>query len=260
MLIDVHAHLFYENTYSDKDIRNMKLFAILNAGLDPSTNRIVRHMSELYPFVKSCYGYYPENIVRDDSKEIENEIKWIKENNPFAISEIGLDGTYDNLEKQKKYFKLMLNLAKELDKVAIIHTRKAEKEVIEILDSFNYNKIILHCFSGSKKLIEKAKDKYYFSIPANINRSQHFQMLASIVPLSHIFTETDSPFLSPIPNTVNNPNNVKQTLTKIAEIKGISTKEAEDAVFHNFLKLFKNEVRDTIIEQKEYKNNKHDTQ
>ena len=238
MLIDIHAHLFYDMINNSDYLNKITIPIVLNCGLDKKTNRIVRHMSETYTFAKPCYGYYPENIAHDKESEIEEEIAWIKKNKPFAISEIGLDGTYDSFEKQEKYFRRLVKLAIELDIPAIVHTRKAEAKILTILDEYNYKKIILHCFSGSKKLITKAKDSYYFSIPANINRSSHFQMLTSIVPIERLFTETDSPFLSPMRNETNTPNNIRLTIKKIAEIKEMSEKEIEKKIYNNFIKLF----------------------
>ena len=59
-------------------------------------------------------------------------------------------------------------------------------------------KVVLHCFSGKKRLVERgAKLKYSFSIPTAIVRSEQFQMIVDMVPLSQLFAETDAPFLSP---------------------------------------------------------------
>jgi len=173
-------------------------------------------------------------------KKINDEIKWIKSNKPFAISEIGLDyHNGKNKEKQKKYFVKFLEIAKSLSIPAIIHSRNAESDVIEIIEKFEYNKIVLHCFSGNKKLIKKGIElKLYFSIPTNIVRSHQFQELVKLVPLSRILTETDSPYLSQNPGEISIPSDVIESVKKIAEIKGISKEECSKIIFMNFQRLF----------------------
>ena len=68
---------------------------------------------------------------------------------------------------------------------------------IEILEELNAKKVVMHCFSGKKKLIERCiKNKWSLSIPTNIVRNQQFQDMAAMIPLNQILTETDSPFLT----------------------------------------------------------------
>ena len=63
-------------------------------------------------------------------------------------------------------------------------------------------------------------------------------MLVEMAPLNKILTETDSPWISPIPGTINEPSNVAITLKKIAEIKGLDLKEAENIIYMNYKNLF----------------------
>ena len=139
-----------------------------------------------------------------------------------------------NRALQEFAFREFLMLAKELEIPAIIHSRKAEQDVIRIIKEINYKKVVLHCFTGKKSLIKDYKG--YFSIPAIILRSTHFQQLVKIVPLTRLLTETDSPYLSPFKDKPNEPANVVLTVKKIAEIKGIE--EPEKIIFMNYQRLF----------------------
>ena len=105
----------------------------------------------------------------------------------------------------------------------------------------NETPVDLHCFSGRKHLIKRAaKLGYYFSIPPNIVKAQNFQIIAEIVPLTQLLTETDAPWLSPFPDKVNEPAYVRETIKKIAEIKKLTENEVADQIWKNYQKVFGN--------------------
>ena len=265
-LIDVHAHL--ETSRFEKDIdkvierakkANVKI--IINSGVNPKTNRKALDLAKKYDIVKVSFGLYPldalakevesgeaDDFSRDiEEFDVDEELAWMEKNKSLcvAIGEIGLDyhwkefQTEEMKEKQKEVFRKVLNLAKKLDKTVIIHTRKAELDCIEVLEKSGVKKVVLHCFIGRKHLIKRAADNgWFFSIPPVITRLQHFQTLVSMVPLSQILKETDSPGLSPVAGERNEPSNVKFTIKEIAKIKNISEKEVADTIWENAKKLF----------------------
>jgi TatD DNase family protein len=121
----------------------------------------------------------------------------------------------------------------------IIHSRKAEREVLEILEKFKSIKVILHCFSGSFNLVKKGIGLgCYFSIPANIVRSEHFQKMAQVIPREKILTETDSPYLSPFKEKENEPAFITESMKKISKIWKIPETEVEKKIEDNFRKVF----------------------
>jgi TatD DNase family protein len=133
----------------------------------------------------------------------------------------------------------MLRLAKELDKPVIIHSRKAEQDVIDILEKEQMKKVIMHCFCGKKSLVERAsKLDYYFSIPTNVVRAENIQNIVKIIPLSRLFAETDAPFLSPYKDKQNEPSFITESYRKIAEIKGLTLEETKKNIFMNWQRLF----------------------
>jgi len=197
-------------------------------------------LTKNYSKIKSALGLYPEDKLKESDF---NKLKSLVEKNKkniLAIGEIGLDKLEKaDFELQKKVFIKQLDLARELNIPAIVHTRKAEKEVIEILENYNQQKIILHCFSGNFKLVKRAIDLgFYFSIPTNIVRAEHFQKLALEIPRDKILTETDTPYLSPYKETKNQPNYIKETIKKLAELWKISEKEVELQIEKNTKHVF----------------------
>lgn len=195
-----------------------------------------------YPgIVKLSIGLYPEeNLEEKDFIEMKKLI--IKNKKEiFAIGEIGMDFSSEKPDKslQKKIFIKQLDLAQELNLPVSIHTRKAEKEVIEILRNYPNLKKILHCFSGNFKLIKEAKEiGCYFSIPTNIVRSQHFQKMIEVLPKEKILTETDSPYLSPHVNTNNESSFIVETIKMISLIWKEPIEKVELKIENNFKEIY----------------------
>ena len=265
MLIDTHCHLDHHLYKKDikevlKRIHDTPMIAV-TAGIDNFTNTLALKLAE-NKNIFATLGFYPSDALDREgyfkenphaklvsAKEEANFMRKIKTNPKFiGIGEVGLDlFNGKNLEKQKSDFREFIEVAIELDKPLIIHSRKAEKETLDILEEFsklNHEKVILHCFSGKKGLIKQAIEKgYCFSIPTNIIRAENFQYLVEICPLNQILTETDSPYLSPYKNedasfNRNEPSYIKESIEVIAKIKKLSKKEVETAIETNFQRIF----------------------
>ena len=244
-LIDIHAHLesprFKDLNKIIKDAKTAGVKTIIQSGTDPKRNRLTLEISKKFDIVKPSFGMYP---VGNLSVDLEKEISWIKKHEEcIAIGEIGMD--FDNHQRKKHHkeqevlFRKMLALAKELNKPVIIHSRKAEKECIEILKEEKQEKVIMHCFCGRKSLTKEAAEAgFYFSVPPAITRWHNFQVLVENVPLTQLLTETDAPYLSPTAGTINEPKNVAVTIKEIAKIKGLSEKEVAEQIWKNAEKVF----------------------
>ena len=129
----------------------------------------------------------------------------------------------------------------------IIHSRNAEEKTYEILNEYKDEKlkILMHCFTGSKKFAEKLlKFNSYFSASGIITfkNSVDLQNTFKSLPLDRILIETDSPFLAPVPNRgkKNEPSFIDFTAAKLAEIKGIEKSELIKITTNNFNNLFFN--------------------
>lgn len=237
MIYDVHAHMdFFKEEELKSILEDSKIALVISNSVNLKSCEKNLELSKKYPKLKLAAGLYPEDNLRlTDFAKLKAFIEKNKKQ-VFAIGEIGLDKLEKaDFELQRRVFIQQLELAKELDLPAIIHTRKAEKEVIDILENYKYQKIILHCFSGNFKLINHAIELgFYFSIPTNIVRSEHFQKLAKEIPRERILTETDTPYLSPYKETKNQPAYIKETIKKLSELWELSKKEVESQIEQNF--------------------------
>jgi len=247
-MIDVHAHLDHARFEKDLDevIRRFRKEGgkyIISSGVNPATNRKALEIAKKYDAVKVSFGIYP---VGNFGEDINAEINWIKKykDDCIAIGEIGLDYDDDKRraesEMQKELFEKMLNLAKKIGKMVIIHSRKAELNAIEILEEMKMKKVVMHCFCGKKSLIRRCVGHgWSFSVPPVIARLEHFKMLVKMVPMGQLLTETDAPYLSPVVGTRNESANVAVTIKIIAEIKGLTEDEVAGQIFINAKRLFK---------------------
>tara|TARA_B100001057_G_scaffold218853_1_gene219050 strand:- start:1180 stop:1938 length:759 start_codon:yes stop_codon:yes gene_type:complete len=251
-MIDSHCHLDHEPLFNNID-------DILKRSKDVGIEKLLTICTTLESFVKikqlikkdeiiyGTYGIHPHEAknYKITSKSIIEEIN--NNNKVIGIGETGLDFYYNHSDKTEQIisFEEHIKASIDLNMPLIIHSRNAEIETLEIFDKYkNHNlKILMHCFTGSKKFAEKLLDlNAYFSASGIITfkNSSDLQETFSFIPLEKLLIETDSPYLAPVPNRgkKNEPSFVKYTAEKLAEIKNIPPKKLIDATTANFNKLF----------------------
>jgi TatD DNase family protein len=109
-----------------------------------------------------------------------------------------------------------------------------------MLEKSKAKKVVMHCFSGKKKLVKRIQDNgWTLSIPVIVIKLEQFQETVRTTPLAQLLTETDTPYLGPQAGLGNEPKNVSLAITKIAEIKGMTETEVADQLFMNYMRLFR---------------------
>tara|TARA_Y100000310_G_C20485504_1_gene716675 strand:- start:95 stop:835 length:741 start_codon:yes stop_codon:yes gene_type:complete len=243
MLVDVHAHLS-EKIFSDKldsvigDAKKKGVVAIIENGMNVKNNRKVLELSSKYDIVKPALGIHPVDAVK--KFDVEKEIEFISKQDVIAIGEIGLDLFHNSkLEKQKEVFEKLIAVAEKRKLPVIVHSRKAEKEVISMLESSKLKRIVMHSFTGKKGLVKKIEDNgWWLSIPPVVVRSSHFQGIVERVSMSNLLTETDSPYQSPYLDKINQPSYVSLSVKEIVKIKKLTKDEVVKLIYMNFQKVF----------------------
>jgi len=245
--IDIHCHLDFPDILKDLDniiarakVANVK---VVTSGINPESIRQSIDISEKYDNVSLMVGIYPTHTVElVNEGKFDSELKFIKKNKKkiIGIGEIGLDYQEDsNKETQQKCFRAQIELAKKLNVPVLIHSRKAELDCIEILEEMQMKKVIMHCFCGKKSLVKRAADNgWYFTIPTKVTRMEQFQILVKEININQLFAETDSPFMSPVAETVNEPANVVESYKMIAKLKGFEIEHVRENLFLNYRNLF----------------------
>ena len=253
-MIDSHCHLDHEPLLSDlsnvlkrsKDVGIKKLLTISTSFESFSRIKDIVNKDEI---IYGTVGIHPHES--DTNTITKSEIvKSLKENPKIiGIGETGLDYYYNNSDKEKQItsFKTHIEAAIECDVPIIVHSRDAENDTFNILNEYKGHnpRILMHCFTGSKRFSEKLLTlNSYFSASGIITfkNSLDLQKTFKEIPLDKILIETDSPFLAPAPKRgkKNEPSFLDYTASKLAEIKEISKIELTNITTKNFNKLFFN--------------------
>lgn len=232
--IDSHCHLNFKQFDEDRDDvisrTKEKLERVVNPGANPNHNREAKKLSEKHPeFVEFNTGLHP--VYKDDFSKLDEVKQQIIDFDPCAIGEIGLDHYHitsnSSRRRQKQVFEELLGLAESENKPVVLHTRDAEKDVLDILTSYAVEGVFLHCFNGSKELCREAIDRgYYVGITTQVLYSDHVQNLVEEVSLDKLLLETDSPYL--YRGSRNEPRNIIESAEKIANLRSVSKERVLD--------------------------------
>ncbi len=243
--VDSHCHLDFEQFDDDRgkviDRCREQLKFVVNAGSNLEHNRKAVELEERYPdTVIANLGLHPTYV--DDYGQLDRILNQIREEEPAAIGEIGLDYHHvrspEKRERQREVFRKMLELAEETNKPVVVHSRDAEKDAVEILSGHSPEGIMLHCFNGEPGLAEKAAERgMTVGVSTQVLYSSRVQEIAERVDLGDILLETDSPFL--YQNERNEPVNVKESAEKIAEIRSVGTELVVEATTSNAREFFR---------------------
>ncbi|HEY8412708.1 MAG TPA: TatD family hydrolase [Pyrinomonadaceae bacterium] len=257
MFIDSHAHIDGPEFDVDRDevlerAHAAGVTAILNVGTgDPHSGVLERaiDMGRRHERIYTAIGVHPHDARFYDDKA-ESLIKELSEAGERVIAwgEIGLDFHYDNSPRdvQMDVFRRQLRAARDCGVPVIIHTREAEAETIEILQS-EYTgaerRGVFHCFSGSRDLALRALDLGFaisFSGILTFRRADDLRAIAKEVPLDRFLIETDCPFLAPVPyrGKRNEPAYVVEVARCIAELRGLEIESVAELSRQNFETLF----------------------
>ncbi len=159
---------------------------------------------------------------------------------------LGLDRYYIDTEEtnkeQERVLRALLRIATSADIPVILHSRKAERRVFELLLEEGVKKAVFHCFGGKMKLAKEiAHAGYFLSIPCGAivdTPSNQFRKMVDLVPIERLLSETDSPYLGPEKGLRNDPRSVRRGIAIMATVKRIGEEEMRDTIRANFRTLF----------------------
>ena len=166
----------------------------------------------------------------------------------MAVGEIGLDYYWNepDRELQKEWFRRQLNLARELAKPVIIHSRDAAKDTVDLMTEEHAEEIggVIHCYSYTKETAEVfLKMGFYFGIGGvlTFKNAKKLKEAVAYIPLDRIVLETDCPYLAPEPNRGkrNSSLNIPYVVKALAEIKGVEEETVRKAAWENAHKLYR---------------------
>ncbi len=252
MLFDSHAYYNDERFNNDRDeilssMSENNVGLILNSCSSLDEIDDIFAICKKYPFVYASVGIHPHEAENVTEKDMDSLIEYSKQPFVKAIGEIGLDYYYDfsPRETQQKWFARQVDIARELNMPVVIHDRDAHKDTMDILRTHNIKEIggVSHCYAGSVEMAREILDwgmYIAFGGTLTFKKSVRPVEVAKYVPLDRIVIETDSPYLTPEPNRGkrNSSLYIHYVAEKLAEIKGLSVDEIEQATFENAKKCF----------------------
>ncbi|MDR0373976.1 MAG: TatD family hydrolase [Nitrososphaerota archaeon] len=250
-LIDAHIHLSdaeYTGHIDEliADAKNSGITALVTNSLDLATCQNDIRLSQLYPnLVYPALGIHPWNVNVLKENELQETIDYIQtqKGKVVAIGEIGLDYKYEAIWEQQLFvFDKMLRLAETMNLPVIIHSRGTTDKIVEMLPSYNVNKVLLHWFSHPLTALAKAIDNGYFITEGPpVTYSNGIREVVEKTPLTNLLTETDGPVIywkQPYNGQLTRPSHIQNVVEAVADIKKMSIKETAEQIAQNFQTFF----------------------
>jgi TatD DNase family protein len=244
-VIDTHAHLTALDD-PDEAVRGAAeagVTRILTVGTDVPDCRRALKIAERHHGVFAILGIHPHEAGKATADDLAELRELLAHPKAVAVGETGLDWFRDYAPRdgQRRLFCAELELAADLGKTVVIHTRAADADSLDGLTDFD-GKVVLHCFSSPRMLPTALDRGWYVSFAGNATypKAVDLRLAASQVPADRILGETDSPYLAPqaVRGKRNEPANVLHTLAALAQARGEDPADLERQIERNAAECF----------------------
>ncbi len=227
-MTDTHAHLDAcadppHELVARARAAGVERIVAVGSGLDSCRETL--EIAGQEPGVWAALGIHPHQAGDTDAERIDDLRELLNDERAVAVGETGLDfyRDYAPRDRQRELFDRQLDLAAELGKPVVVHTRNADDETAAALERFP-GTVVLHCFSSPGLLPIALARGYYVSFAGNLTypKAEELREVARQVPPDRLLAETDSPYLSPQPRRgrPNEPANVVHTIAVLADARG----------------------------------------
>jgi TatD DNase family protein len=257
MYIDVHCHLTgdeYETLGGvDGVIAQAKADGVARmicSGFDLDSSYIAKDLSEKHPEVYFCAGFHPSELGKYKEGDLEKLKALCQHEKCVAVGEIGLDYHFDDnppKDTQKAFFIKQLEIADELKLPVVIHSRDAAQETLELLKEnarLLQNKGLMHCYSYSAEMLDefaKLGLSFSFGGPSTFKNAKKVWECVQRIPAPLLLSETDCPYLTPVPfrgEFPNQPKHVVPIVKNMAALRNENEETLKKQIFDNAKKLF----------------------
>ncbi|HSB38666.1 MAG TPA: TatD family hydrolase [Gaiellaceae bacterium] len=245
-MIDTHAHLDACADPAEELVARAREVGVerivsIGSGLDScrETLAIVNRNDGVF----AALGIHPHQAAEPDAAAVDELRELLAGSRAVAVGETGLDHYRDYAPRdlQLRLFERQLELAAELGKTVVVHTRAASGETAAALSAFG-GTVVLHCFSAPELLPVALDRGYYVSFAGNVTypKAEELREAARAVPRDRLLAETDSPYLAPQPRRgrPNEPANVIHTVAALAEARCEQQDELEQQLDANATAAF----------------------
>ncbi|HXG55291.1 MAG TPA: TatD family hydrolase [Vicinamibacterales bacterium] len=254
-MLDSHCHLAGEEFTADLVAVSARAgeagvqtaLCILGADDEAEISR-ADAVRSAWPGMRFATGIHPHHagtFAGDASRAIDVVRRAIDASGACAIGEIGLDYHYDVAPRdvQQEIFRAQIRLARERDLPIIIHTREAASDTFRILREEAATRGVFHCFTGDNLMAAEALDLGFhlsFAGIVTFPKAGDLRDVARTTPLDRLLSETDSPYLAPVPHRGkrNEPAYVTRVVETLAGLHGLTPDGMAAHITTNFNRLF----------------------
>lgn len=250
-MIDSHTHLDYADDPADWISRAVAsgVCGMVSVGCGATSIRATLEIARANPdHVRVAAGVHPQMAAAFDMAAFDEVVELARDPLVVAIGETGFDQFRDHgtLTQQDPAFDAQCELARELGKPLVIHSRAAEEHTIAALDEHAADlDVILHCFALTRpEHLDAVLDheRWVCSFAGNLTypSAQELRDAVGRIPLDRLMVETDAPYLSPKPHRgrPNEPSFVQHTLEVLAQARGVTFDEARAATVATAERVF----------------------
>jgi TatD DNase family protein len=248
-LIDTHAHLDEIGNLEQvlAKARLAGVIAIVAVGSDYESNRKVMQLAELYKkFVYPALGWHPWNI---EDSEIDDNLEFIEAHidRAVAVGEVGLDyhkrvRARADKDRQKQVLREVLRVAGAHKKPALIHSRYAWRDALDLVEEAQLEKAVFHWYTGTSSVLRDIVSQgYYISATPAVEYHEEHRRAVKEIPMERLLLETDSPVVYRRGSEFeyeSSPADVLRSLRGAAELTGVSEAQVAEATTANALRFF----------------------
>lgn len=250
-MVDTHAHLTFSDFKADlsETVARAKAAGvdkIINIGTDEEHITKAIELAEKFDGLFASVGLHPHEAAQFSEDLLTKMEEFARHPKVVAIGETGLDffRNYAPAEAQYRVFEAQVELARRTGKTLVMHIRSAFKEAWAVLEKADLGeeKVVLHCFGEGVEEAKKAIEKRYFlSFNGTLTFSKStLPEVIKILPVDLILTETDCPYLAPVPHRGkrNEPVYIPLVVEKLAVILGRTKEELAEITAANASRVF----------------------
>ena len=256
-VIDAHCHITGDEFDEKGGIDGVLARAneagvgiIVCSGFDLVSSKRACELAERYDSVYFCAGFHPSELAKYNEGDLDEIASLCQSKKCVAVGEIGLDYHFDDnppKDVQKDLFHRQLVLADELGLPVVLHSRDATQETLEFLrerKDLLKKGGLMHCYSYSAEMTADFIAlglAFSFGGPSTFKNGKKAQECIQRIPAPLLLSETDCPYLTPVPyrgTFPNEPKNVKYVVDNMAELLGENLKELKDRLMQNAKTLF----------------------
>ena len=257
MYIDVHCHLTgaeYDAVGGVEEViaraKESGVGSIICSGFDLDSSRISAEIARTHENVYFCAGFHPSELAKYREGDLEEIRALCQSEKCVAVGEIGLDYHFEDnppIKVQRDLFIRQLSLADEMGLPVVLHSRDAAQETLLILQEYQHflkKGGLMHCYSYSAEMMaefEKLGLSFSFGGPSTFKNAKKVQECVQRIPAIRILSETDCPYLTPVPFRgvfPNEPKNVKHVVENMATLRNENEEELKEQILQNAKALF----------------------